>query len=32
MVDKELIEKEELDIKSMIYTVRGKQVLLDSDV
>ncbi|MCM1053034.1 MAG: ORF6N domain-containing protein [Ruminococcus sp.] len=32
MVDKELIVKEEIDIKNMIYTVRGKQVLLDSDV
>ncbi|MCM1053836.1 MAG: ORF6N domain-containing protein [Ruminococcus sp.] len=31
MVDKKLI-KEELDIKSMIYTIRGKQVIMDSDV
>ena len=28
----ELIEKEELDIENMIYEIRGKQVMLDSDL
>lgn len=30
--DKSLIQYEISDIKNMIYTIRGKQVMLDSDV
>lgn len=28
----DLIEKEEIKIESMIYEIRGKQVMLDSDL
>ena len=31
-MDNELIKTEKEDIKSLIYTIRGKQVMLDSDV
>ena len=32
LLDNNLISIDDLDIKSLIYTVRGKQVMLDSDV
>ncbi len=32
MEDKELINTNNEDIKSLIYTIRGKQVMLDSDI
>ena len=28
----ELVEKEELRVENMIYEIRGKQVMLDSDL
>ena len=28
----DLIEKENIEIKNMIYEIRGKQVMLDSDL
>ena len=28
----DLIEKEDIEIKNMIYEIRGKQVMLDSEI
>ena len=28
----DLIEKENIEIKNMIYVIRGKQVMLDSEI